>query len=499
MCSKKLVDPDCAEVKKLNMMKEKDVEAVKNQVKDWLQQSECPFTTSLCILKKSIYKNCRKRSLCKIVANQLQSYNNEQFTCSEGVKKRTADSLGGFNVKNKNILLKALGFDQQDPLFEKKVSKTELAKKEEIKEFLTNHKIENNDIAEKVIVPILTNDNKFNAVLKYVGDSKETRIRVIEAVDKLVSEILWIENTIIEEKYIKKLLVFLENLKEKIPTAYFESKTNNFDEVVLKKANKNVNIKNKEQKWKIVLYIRYLIKHWKNNQITGGSLESLIFRYVGNDSYLIKKVTRQIEKYFKDKVRADLFRQSLQPGSERAPIWSDEEEIPIQDHELKLAIPFESVFFVDTEERLVECLNYFKENEPSDGELLPIGFDAEWIRSPADDQNNLALIQFAVKDRVYLIDFAHFWKENCQVIAKLVQYVFCSKNFAVLGFGIDSDKKVFEKYFAGRIWTENTVDFLKSRNCQMFLECGKDSELCLHIGKQLKGLSRLCQQVVVFM
>ena len=93
---------------------------------------------------------------------------------------------------------------------------------------------------------------------------------------------------------------------------------------------------------------------------------------------------------------------------------------------------------------------------------------------------------------MYLIDFAHFWKKNCQVFAQLVQYLFCSKNFAVLCFGIDSDKKVFERYFAGRIWTENAMDFLKSRNCEIFSECGRDSDMRPHTGKQLKG--SFCQQ-----
>ena len=234
MSLKKIVDPDFEEVKKLGyMMKKKNSKAVSNQIKFWLQQSECAFTTALLILEKSLYKKS-KFFLSGIIANQLKSYNKNQFAASKGALKLTADSLGGFRPENKSMLIKSFGFDQKDSLFVEKVSKTELAKKEEMKEFLTKHKIENNDITEKLIVPILTSGNKFNAVLKYVGDLKETQIRVIEVVEKLVREILWIENTTIEEKIVKKLLVFLENLKKKLHTAYFESKTNNFEEVVLK-------------------------------------------------------------------------------------------------------------------------------------------------------------------------------------------------------------------------------------------------------------------------
>ena len=59
--------------------------------------------------------------------------------------------------------------------------------------------------------------------------------------------------------------------------------------------------------------------------------------------------------------------------------------------------------------KLVDFTNYLKGNEPSEGEL---GFDAEWIRirSPSDDKNNLALIQFAVGDQ----DFTYL---NCPVLA----------------------------------------------------------------------------------
>ena len=41
----------------------------------------------------------------------------------------------------------------------------------------------------------------------------------------------------------------------------------------------------------------------------------------------------------------------MQHGSERTTIWSDEEETPIQDHELKLAIPIYNVIIVDLEKK----------------------------------------------------------------------------------------------------------------------------------------------------
>ena len=46
-----------------------------------------------------------------------------------------------------------------------------------------------------------------------------------EKIGKLVSELLWIENTTKEEKVVKTLLVFLEKMKTKLPTAYSDSET----------------------------------------------------------------------------------------------------------------------------------------------------------------------------------------------------------------------------------------------------------------------------------
>ena len=487
MSSKTVVYPDPAKVKKLgNLMKEKDVEAVSNQIKDWLHRSECPFTTALDVLKKSNFKDSRKLSVFEIVAKHLQSYNAKHFAASKRFKNQAVALIGEFYEKSKNNLLESFGFDPQGTLFVERKPRSQTLR-DQIMELLANRKLED-EIIENVIVPILTYSNKINPVLKYVGgESKETQIKMIEAVDKLVSELIWVESTNKDDRLIKKLLVFYEKLKREFSAAYSEAETRNFEAVVLKKANKT-----HKQNDKTINFIGSLVKKWKSNRMTGSSLESYIFRYVGDDNKLLEDVACLVEMRYDDKERADLLRRSLQPGSARTPIWSDDEEIPIGDHQLKLAIPIENVVFVDSEEKLIVCLNYLKENEPSDGELLPIGFDAEWIMSPPGDKDILALIQFAVKDRVYLIDFARFRQENCQVLAQLMQHVFRSENFVVLGFGIDNDKTVFENHFAGRIWAENSMDFSKSRNCEMFSEFGRDTEFA---GKKLKSFSSLCLQV----
>ena len=190
------------------------------------------------------------------------------------------------------------------------------------------------------------------------------------------------------------------------------------------------------------------------------------------------------------------FRQSLQPGSRRTPIWSDEEEIPVRDHELKLSIPIENVFFVDTAENFKECVNYFKQIKPLDGRMIPVGFDSEWVTDPSKKfPEDLALIQLAVNCRVYLIDILSFDK---QILGEFLQYVFRSGIFLILGFSLSDDKKVLSRYFGrGFLWNRHTgvIDFLKFRTSEIFKTFGASQKFCPYTGKKLAGLSKLCHQV----
>ena len=97
----------------------------------------------------------------------------------------------------------------------------------------------------------------------------------------------------------------------------------------------------------------------------------------------------------------------MKPGSKRTPIWSVKKEA--SKTELNTAISIESVFVIDSIEKLKECEQYFKNCRLSNSNLLPVRFAAEWVISLFDfRKKELALIQLAVKDRVYLIDFDHF-------------------------------------------------------------------------------------------
>ena len=63
--------------------------------------------------------------------------------------------------------------------------------------------------------------------------------------------------------------------------------------------------------------IKYLLVLWKNKQIHGSSLESLIFRYVSNDTGLLEELASLVENEFENQKKADRLRQSLQPESKK--------------------------------------------------------------------------------------------------------------------------------------------------------------------------------------
>ena len=421
--------------------------------------------------------------------------------------------------------------------------------------------LHDDETTEKVFIPMLAKGRYFNDVLKYADNSKKTQTRVLRFVGRLICELNSNTSTAEEQELVERLLLFLETAKERYPTAYSEVKIQNSEvkcyddkakiqsfEVMpqnstdktqnnkVKSQNSEANVDKNEEKnqmsnenlkdseakiqnseatgvkkmqkssksikkgqsWKTLLHIKYLLKQWKNKQISGSSLEYLIFRYVENDPDLVEKVARLVENKYKDIKKADLLRQSMQSGNWETPVWRDEREIPIGDHELKLAIPFENVIMVDSEEKLNDCFDYFKNNKPSNGSLLPVGFDAEWITSTINVRLvDLAVIQFAVNDRVFLIDFVYFQQNSIQLLTEFIKHVFQSDAFIILGFGVSEDKRVLKRYFKDALWTADThlMDFLKSRNSKMFSKRATDFEFCPNTEKELKGLSKLCYRV----
>ena len=275
--------------------------------------------------------------------------------------------------------------------------------------------------------------------------------------------------------------------KVRYPTAYSEAKVKH-TEAFIKAASTR----------KILSCVDKRLKEWKRKVISGSSLESSVYRLVGNDPDLLKGVACLVENKYKDKNRADLIRQSMQPRSERTPIWSDEEEILIKDHELELAIPIENVDFVDTEEKLKDCEEYFEKNKLSNGKILEVGFNTMIIKHPSKTRKeDLALIQLAVNKRVYLIDALYFKVHNIEALKTFIKQIF--KTSFILGSNLGADIIKLVRYFdkcATSDFKFDSIDVLGFKTDKLFKETfEKNTSFYQKTENRFVGLSKKCYQV----
>ena len=495
MSEKEVVRPGRSKVERLRKLKkEKQHDVVNDRIKEWLTTSECPFTTALVILQRSMKVKSFRNYICNKVAKHLRCYTTENITASKEVKIQIFEMILKFDKNSIKLLVEAFSLDQLDLVFVKSVARKHLEKTDLTSFFIYYEMFNLNDDSfyDEIFRSNLSKkDTKL--ILKYAKNSKVIQIGLMESVDKLISE-HYSKTNARENRDLPKFWVdFVFKSKDQYPIAYSEAKLENY-ETVINTAKENAKLS------RSLRHIGYLLKEWKAKQISGSSLENLIFRYVGSNSNLLEKVANLVEDKFKDKKRADLLRQSLQSGSEKTPIWSDEKKIPICDHELKLTIPIENLLIVDTEAKLKECRKYFEKSKLSNGNMLPVGFDSEWVTDPCKRRNeDLGIIQFAVNDRVFLIDFVYFKDNKMRPLQEFISYIFRSRFYLILGFSLSGDKKVLSKHFSPRTlwsWRTDPIDFLKFRTSELFSETfGEETKFEPHTGKKITGLSRLCYQV----
>eukprot|EP00794_Sanderia_malayensis_P005049 gene5049-5707_t len=100
----------------------------------------------------------------------------------------------------------------------------------------------------------------------------------------------------------------------------------------------------------------------------------------------------------------------------------------------------DSVEFVNTCQALEKCLKVVFKH----GNI--IGFDGEWQPKygRAGEHDKMAIMQLAVKDKVFIIDILQFEKtvEGQRLLEKLFKLLFTSEDTVRLGYGIDSDVSV---------------------------------------------------------
>ena len=492
MSIKTLILPSFAEVKMLGeLMMKKEHATVENYIKRWLQATKCPFTTSADILEKSIYKSNSARSICQIVAKTLLPYNTDTCFADEPTKLKVAEIVIQFSLNNRKFLVESFKLDQPDLMLVNKVAQQHLYENNFHKFFLYHELFKLHDpvLTEKVFVPSVANGD-FPSVLRYLNNSEVCQVHFMEVVDRLSVNTYYLNSfrqTPANTSFIKSLGKFLTTtLKKKYPESYSKAKLPGVNRV---KTFKSVEFLLMNYYWK------------KNGFIIGSSLEDLVFRYIGNNFEMLRSIANSVHRKFKDPTRANLLIQSFESGHRQFAVWRNDKEKPVGSHQVKLTIPIENVVMIDNPEKLQDCLdNHFLNSKDPDN-LLPVGFDAEWISSPADmTEEDLGLIQLAVGDHVFLIDFLQF-QLNGQLdsLNKFVQHIFQSDHLLPLSFGTSADRKVLGRHFPNSLWSKDTnfVDFMQVRGSAEFDEvCGEDSAVCPHTGKKLQGLGRFCSQVI---
>jgi len=484
--------PSFAEVKLLGeLMMKKEYATVENDIKRWLKATKCPFTTSADILEKSIYKNNSTRSICKIVAKNLSPYNTDTCFADKRTKLKVAEMVIQFSLNNRKFLVEAFKLDQPNLMLVQKIAKQHLCENN-LNKFFLYHELFNlhdPEVTEKVFVPAVAKGD-FPSVLRYINNSEVCQVHLMEVVDRLSVDTYYLNSfrhIPANTGFIKSLEKFLTNtLKRKYPESYSKAKLPGVNRV------------------KILKTIEYLLinYYWKKNDfIIGSSLEDLVFRYIGHNYEMLRAIANSVHGKFKDKTRASLLIQSFESGHRKHAVWRNDQEKPVGSHQVKLTIPIENVVMIDNPQKLQDCLDnhFLKHKDPNN--LLPVGFDAEWISSPSDmTEEDLGLIQLAVGDHVFLIDFLQFQLDGqLDSLNKFVRHIFHSDHILPLSFGTCGDRKVLGSYFPNSLWSKDTnfIDFMQVRGSVEFDEvCGEDSAVCPHTGKKLQGLGRFCNQVL---
>lgn len=119
--------------------------------------------------------------------------------------------------------------------------------------------------------------------------------------------------------------------------------------------------------------------------------------------------------------------------------WDNEciSDIDIQNHYYALKLPKDNIIVVDTKDKFYNCLDVVTQSGRN------IGIDCEWKPVFGRAVHRVAIMQLAVSDQVFLVDFITLKKELSEEDwLRLVSDLFCNKNVRKLGYGFGCDCKV---------------------------------------------------------
>ncbi|CAC5357048.1 unnamed protein product [Mytilus coruscus] len=214
--------------------------------------------------------------------------------------------------------------------------------------------------------------------------------------------------------------------------------------------------------------LRYLLyRRYIEGKMGTGSWEELVENAVGDNDYLKEQLVEQLMCYneLTEAVKwAKQFKlsdesipevvavkrrtmdegENTQEQNAEGENWDDDcySETEMSAHYYTLNLPDDHITVIDTKERYQACLSTL--TKPG----TMIGIDAEWKPSFGSQVQKVALIQLATYDHAYLIDvktlLGILTEDDWQL---MVISVFCNQDIVKLGYGLDSDFKMFIKTF----------------------------------------------------
>lgn len=120
---------------------------------------------------------------------------------------------------------------------------------------------------------------------------------------------------------------------------------------------------------------------------------------------------------------------------EEGETW-DDELTHVQYHAFPL--PQSSIIVVDTQESFEQFLDYIKD-------VPMVGIDSEWKPFFGTRRNELALIQIATRERVYILDVCNLGSKCPKLWHDLGVVLFANENIIKLGFGLVVDMNMMKQ------------------------------------------------------
>lgn len=446
----------------------KDKVPVMNQFRDYLKESDNPYSFVVFLLNDSHDLHVHKTTtysyaVCKefcgwLFSSQCNVKNKNQILTPE-IKLDALSVAMRYHTVMFQLVLKIYELRHQGNGYMLPEIKRFLEKKKYNEcALLAGHLgLQDHFTIDEIAVPLIL-QNKLNLLETYLRGNSGQQMLVVQFLDRMCEKGYNINNLVssmsvpdvkmshLQKKSISKLATRLAKLYE-IPNDLIP----------------NIVTARGLGALRFLLYKRYI-----ENSMAAGSWEDMVENAVGDNETLQLELVEQLQCYNDAKSAAKWAnfykipdeklshpvreeRKRLAEGLTSAPAavggeesWEDElmSVDGMDAYYYKLNLDPSSIQLVDTKEKYHECISRL--SRPG----LTIGVDSEWKPSFGNTTQRIALMQFATSDQIFLLDMitlhSLLHKSDWFLLANAL---FCNEEMIKLGYGFDSDLKMVVKTY----------------------------------------------------